>query len=499
MFSQLLRLSKHSIIYGFGVAISQFIGFFLLPLYTRFLTPADFGVLQIFITTQAFLGAIIGMGLGTALFMSFFKYDNEENRKKVVSTSLIFLTVASLCFTLILIQLASKFSLLLFASTQYTFYFQIIFLTLFFDVAIAIVLQVFRAREESKKFVLISLVRFLVSVGLNIYFVAVLEKGVLGILAAGLIVAGLLYLLLIPSIIKNTGLRFSVVDIKEMLSFGLPLVPTALGGLILFASDKYLLLLLSTAHQLGLYSLGYKFGAVILGLIVAPFTLAFGPFAFSEAKKENAKEVYSAVLTYFFLVAMFAALGLSVLSKEVLMIMTTPAFYDAYKVVPLIALSYVLYGCAHVFAIGIYLMKKTKYSPLITGICAIVNIGLNFVLIPNYAMMGAAVATVISFFILAVGGFIVSMKYYPIRYEWSRVAKIFLAAVLVYVGCLFITNDSAIIAGVLKLISLLGFPILLFVFGFFKPEEIQKAREIFRVAPEYIRLWLANNRLFWRS
>lgn len=495
MFSQLLRLSKHSVIYGFGVSISQLIGFFLLPLYTRYLTPSDYGVLEIFSVTQAILSIIFVMGLNSALFMAYFNYQNEVDRKTVVSTALIFLTATSLCLSLILIATASNFSLFFFHSTQYTYFFQIIFLTLFFDTVIVIPLSIFRAKEESKKYVVVSLVRFLMNVSLNIYFIVVLGRGVLGILESGLITTGLLYAFLTPiiikDIIKETKFRFSKPDLKAMLSFGLLLVPANLGSWILTVFDRYFLLFLSNPHELGLYSLGYKFGLIIKVLIVAPFTLAWGPFFWFLVKEKNAKKVYSSVLTYFVLVGMFVALGLSVLSKDMLVIMTTPLFYGAYKVIPLIALSYVLYGCYFILSAGYHISKKTKYSPLIIGIASTINLCLNYLLIPTYGMMGAATATVISYMILPIGAFLVSRRYYPIKYEWSRILKIFLVALLIYTGSLYITNDSAIISGLLKaMMILLAYPTLLYVFGFFKPVEIQKGKDLIKVVHRYIRLRL---------
>ena len=500
MFNQLLRLSKHSLVYGFGVAASQLIGFFLIPLFTRYLTPADYGTLEIFGVTQSILSIIVLMGLGSALFKSYFHYADEENRKTVVSTALIFLTGVSLCISLVLIAAASNFSALFFQSAAYTLYFQIIFLTLFFDAAIVIPLSVFRAREESKRYVLVSLTRVLLTIGLNIYFLVVLERGILGILESGLITAGLLYAFLIPGIIRKTELRFSLPDLKAMLSFGLPLVPGGLGTWILTVSDRYFLLFLATSHELGLYSLGYRFGLIVQGVIVGPFILAWGPFFWSAAKEENAKQVYSAVLTYFVLVAMFVALGLSVLSKEVLMIMATPAFHEAYKIIPLIALSYVLYGCYFILAAGFNLEKKTKYVPLIVGVAAIMNLGLNFLLIPKYGVMGAAIATLISYSMLPIGSFLVSRRYHLIKYEWGRVSKIFLVALLIYVGSLYITNDCPIVSGLLKAMTLLAYPVLLYVFGFFEPDEIQKGKYLIRIAPIEIRRRLTQNGLlFWRK
>jgi O-antigen/teichoic acid export membrane protein len=499
MFNQLLRLSKHSIVYGLGAAASQVVGFFLIPLYSRYLTPSDYGVLEIFTATMAIIGVIIPLGVTSGLAMSYYEQENEERRKAALSTAYFFLTATSLCFALILIAVAGTFSSLIFESTQYTFYFRVIFLTVFFDTGVSLTLLTLRVQEKSTNYVAITLARLVISIGLNILFVVALRKGVLGILEAHLATSAVIYLFLIPQLIKKAGLNFSIAKLKGMISFGIPYVPSNLAAWIMTIADRYFLQFLSTSTELGLYSMGYKFGMVIYALVVSPFALAWGPFLWSVAKEKNAKEIYSSVLTYFVLIGMFIALVLSVLSREVLMIVATPPFYSAYEVVPLIALSYVLFGCFSILAVGILLQKKTKHVPLITGAGAVMNLGLNYLLIPRYGMMGAAVATVISYLLLPIGSYFVSRRYYPIKYEWGRVAKIFIAAALVFVGSLFIKNDSTIIAGLFKLLSLLGFPLLLFAFRFFKPEEIQKTKEIFRAAPGYVKRKWANRGLLWKK
>ena len=487
MFGQLLRLSKHSIIYGLGAAIGQVVAFFLIPVYTRYLTPSDYGHLEIYQTTLSILVIILAMGLTSALFMSYFKYDDEERRKTVVGTAFIFLTGTSFLFLVILLALAGDFSRVFFGSTAYTFYFRVIFLTLFFNVGTAIAFSVLRVREQSKRYAIFALVQFLTSAGLSILFVVGLHRGVLGILEGGLIAIFLLYSLLLRDIIKNARLSFSIAQLKEMLSFGLPLVPAGLGVWIMTMADRYFLQFLSTPQELGLYSLGYKFGMVVQGLVVGPFSLAWGAFFWSVTKDKNAKEIYSSVFTYFTLVGMAVALVVSVLSKEALEVMAAPAFHGAYRVIPLIAVSYVLYGCYLILPVGINLEKKTKYLAATVGVGAVVNLGLNYLLIPSYGMMGAAVATLSAYLLLPVGTYFVSRRYYPIKYEWGRVAKIFVAAGLVYAGSLFVRNDSAMIAGLLKLLSLLGFPLLLLAFRFFKPEEMQKIKEIVRASPGYLK------------
>jgi len=487
LFRQLLRLSQHSIIYGLGVVASQLVGFFLIPVYTRYLTPANYGTLQVFQTTLSVLGIVFVMGLGSALFRSYFLHDDPEKKKEVVSTAFLFLTVTSVLLTLLLVSLAGSFSSLFFNSGEYTSYFRVIFLTLFCNTGIVIGLAVLRAREEPTRYALVTVSQVVLSISLNIAFVVALHRGVLGILESGLITAAVIYLALIASVIRKASFGFSLDELKRMLAYGLPMVPSGFATWILTLSDRYFLKFLSTSTELGLYSLGYNFGLVISALLVGPFQTAWVPFMFSISKQENARQIYSRVLTYFLLVAMFAALALSVLSKEVIAIMATPEFRNAYKVIPLIALSYVLWGCYYVLAVGINLEGKTRPLALFVVVAGVLNLGLNYLLIPHYGMMGAAGATLICYFMLPISSFFISQRYYKVNYEWGRILKICIAAGAIFAGSLFIPYQSGVITGGYKLLTLLTYPILLYLFRFYQPEEIKKVREIIKTAPDYFK------------
>jgi len=312
---------------------------------------------------------------------------------------------------------------------------------------------------------------------LTIMFVVGLSRGVGGIIESHLITSVVLWVVLIPATIRSTGLSLSTDSLRTMIGFGLPLVPAGMSAWILTASDRYFLQFLSTPSELGLYSMGYKLGAVVLALIVGPFTLAWGPFIWSAVKEDNARESYSRALTYFFLVGTFVALGLAVLAEPVLHVIATPAFYDAHQVVPMVALSYVLYGSYHVLAVGYILAKKTSFAPLIVGVGAGVNLGLNYLLIPSFGMMGAALATMISYSLLPIGAWLVSRRYYVINYQWDRIIKILIVAVLVYGCSLLVTETSPLVAMVEKLAIMMLFPVLLFLFRFYELEEVEKVRE----------------------
>jgi O-antigen/teichoic acid export membrane protein len=482
LFNQLLRLSKHSLIYGIGALVSQIVGFFLIPLYTRYLSPADYGNLEIFTITMSTIAIIVPLGVTAGLAMSYYESDDVERRKTSLGSAWIFLTVISFCVVALLEALAGNFSSVFFGSGEYTSYFRVIFLAVFFDASVTLALLALRVQERSTRYVVITLIRLVMSVGLNILFIVGLHKGVLGILLSQLITAGVIYLFLMSSLVRETRLRFSGSRLKGMISFGAPVLASTIATWAMTMADRYFLQFLSTPTELGLYSLGYKFGMVINILIVTPFAMAWGPFFWSVAREKNAKEIYASVLTYFTLVGIFIALVISVLSREVIAVMSTPPFYDSYKVIPFIALSYVLFGCFSILGSGILLEKKTKYYPLISGVAVITNLVLNYLLIPRYGMMGAAVATLVSYILLPIGSFLISTRFHVIKYEWGRITKILFVAGVIFGGSLFIDHESAYVAGVFKILALLTFPVLLWLIRFYRPQEIQKVRDVIKYA-----------------
>ena len=490
LFGQLLQLSRESVIYGLSSAASQIVGFFLIPLYTHYLTTDQYGVLEILNTTLPLLAIIFTMGLTAALFRTYFKYQDDASRRKVASTILVFLTVTSALLTGLLLLLAGHFSTLIFHSSDYAMDFRLVFLTLFFNTGSAIAFSVFRARRQPTRYALASIAQFLISITLNIVFVIGLHTGIRGILEGNLIASALVYLPLTANLVKQCGLRLSTLDLKEMLAFGLPLVPAALGGWILVMADRYFLQFLSTPDQVGLYSLGYKFGLVIQAMVVGPIQLAWLPFLFSAAKGKESGRMYSRIFTYYILVILPIALAISVLSREVLAIMAEPSYYDAYKVIPMITLSYVLYGCFYMLPVGINLEAKTKYLALLVGGAAILNLGLNYALVPGHGMMGSAVATLICYALLPVGAYFISRRYLRVDYEWIRITKIIVAAAVIYAASLFAGRSyplvhSHVTVGAFKLLILLTFPGLLYLLGFYRREEISKARELIGLSPAY--------------
>ncbi len=334
VFRQVFSLSKDSIIYGASTVLSQIVGFLLVPVYTVKLGTQGYGVIEVLSTTASVLGIILAMGMQTAMMRFYADREDEEGKKRVASTAVIFLTVAALLALMVLELAAGQLSSWILSDpsrdrSNDAFYFRLVFYSLCLGVGVEFALTVFRARGAPVKYAMASVTQFVMTVTLNIVFVVGLNRGVEGVLYSQAITTTLLYVVLMATLLRRVGIRFSLQDLKGMLNYGLPLVPSGLGGWILVMADRVILMRMMGAGPTGVYSLGYKFGMVMLGILVGPIQLAWLPFLFSSARKPGIADTYARVFTYFLAVALLAALALSALGDELVLAMAASTFYNA--------------------------------------------------------------------------------------------------------------------------------------------------------------------------
>ena len=187
-------------------------------------------------------------------------------------------------------------------------------------------------------------------------------------------------------------------DIKEQLLFGLPFVPVGAASFILDLTDRWFLKHYYSTSEVGIYSLGYRF-AEILTFVVTAFQLSWPQFLFKNRKEDNAPQLYADMTTYYAALMLFLWLGLAVFAPELLRIMATPKFYPAASLIPVVSFALVFDGMGFMFNIGALFSKKTLLRTASVTVAAVVNIWLNFLLIPPYGMMGAAWSTFVGFLV----------------------------------------------------------------------------------------------------
>ncbi len=439
MYKDFKKLFQTSFIYGLGSIGGSIVGFFLLPIFTRFLHPADYGILEILTTTSSIITIFLIFGMDNSFARFYFDSQTDEYKKQVISTTAIFLIcLAGLVIPILLIG-SNFLNGFLFGQNNYTFLLQLVFLlsglTAFFKVPMLL----FRIKREAVKYSVISILNVLLVASLSIFFVVGLRKGVLGIMEGRTIAKIIILLVTYYLIRKDLIFGFSLNLLKEMLRYAIPIIPAGLMLWILSLSDRYFLLKLADPVELGLYSVGMRFASII-AIAIGAFRLGWGEFAFSRLNRKDRDIIYSRTLTYFIFVTCLILLGLSLFGKELVMLMTTKEYLRASSVIPILGLGIIFSGCYSIFGIGMNITKKMKAIFPITAIPAGLNMFLNYIFIPLYGMIGAAYTTLFSYFLMAILTWYASQKVYPIQYEWKRAGKIFFA-----MGAIFVISKIIII------------------------------------------------------
>jgi len=484
MIDKLRRLAKHSAVYGLGDVLNRAVGLILVPLYTNVLRPEEYGLMTLNFVFIAFASVFCSWGLNQAFLRFYVGAGSEEERYSAFTGALVFILPASALVSSVIWIFSGTISANLFGphSDRYVSLIKMAAAIIFFDALSAIPILTFRAEEKSVKFVAVSCFKFILTVILNLYFVLVLKRGLEGIFESSLSASAAVFIVTFPVSLRHLRPGMARALVRDLLSFGLPFIPVTLSTLVIELSDRYMLGKLagpSGLYQVGLYSLGYKLGVVML-LFVRAFGYAWTPFSISISGDSDAKETYSRVMTYFLLLGMFLFLCLSLFAPEVIRAFANPGYVDGAKVVPVILLSYLCYGVYVNLMAGVYIEKRTSPLPFIVGGAASVNLLLNFILIPRYGMMGAAYATLMAYMSMAFLLYAVVRRFYRISYEYARLAKLLGVGLSLWYLGVRLSGHLGPWALILKLAVIALFPAILAALRFFRRGELGVLKPVSR-------------------
>ena len=469
---QLRRLGRHSAIYGIGGLVSRVIAVLLLPVYTHYLSPTDYGQIETLLALTTVMGLVLRAGITSAFFRFYFDETDDEGRRRVLRTSFWFTMGGATLGLALLLALAEPVSSLLFGTGDAADLVRASGVALWATVNYEQLTALFRVEERSVAFVCASLANVFLTIGLTLLLVVALEKGPLGVIVGNFSGTLIVYLSLLGYRREQLGLEFDRSLLREMNRFGVPLIPTALFLWVTNFSDRFFLVKLADVAEAGLYSVGVRIASAMVLLLTA-FRTAWPAFAYSIRDETEARRTYAYVLTYLTVITAWVALALSLLAPWIVDLLADPDFEESASVVGPLAFSTVAYAAYIVVAIGVGRMRRTQFNWVVTGIAAAVNVALNIVLIPPYGMIGAAVATVAAYGTMAVGMAWWSQRIYPVPYQWRRVATAALAAVA-------LASLGALLDGGLPLVVLLilAYPPALLLLGFTTPVERTRLRAL---------------------
>jgi O-antigen/teichoic acid export membrane protein len=462
---QIKRLGKHSLIYGVGGLIQRIVAVLLLPVYTRYLSPSDYGAIEALVALSAVIFALLRAGIQSSFFRFYFQADDDRGRLTIVRTSFWFtMGTATLALAAGLV-FAGAISEALYGSTEHTDLVRAAFVGLWASMNYDQLTALFRVEERSVSFALASLTNVGLTIGATILLVVVFDKGPLGVLVGNFSGTLGVYAVLLAYRRTQLGLEFDRDVFRRMTAWGMPFVPSVLALNAIDFSDRFFLSRLRDQHELGLYAIGMRISAALLFLLAA-FRTAWPAFAYSIRDDTEAKRTYGFVLTYVTFVSAWGALALGLGSPWLVRLLTTPDFYRGSRVVPLLAFAFVVFGAYVIVVTSIGRAGRRGSNWIVTGSAALLNVVLNLVLIPRYGMMGAAVSMLVSYFAMFLGITWKAQRAFRVGYQWRRVGlSVGTAAGLTIAGKLLHGGLAAAVA------LTLAYPFALALVGFYLPAE----------------------------
>lgn len=429
---KIAKLVRTNLAYTLGSAANSAALFILIPFLIRALTTEEYGAWSLLEVVILLFHWLLLAGLDVGLMREYWFVEGEDERRQLVGTALsavmiwgaILLTVSgALLFTV-------NFSWNFPGAPQTLYLALAIGLT---EALFALLLTLFRIQEKATTFAILSVGRMLTFLACSI---TLMEWGsqLVGLLVGRLIAALLFCVAAAIWARHHIRLRPQWASLRRMLVYGLPLLPTNLTAYVLFASDRYFLQHFTSLEIVGIYSFAYKIATTLDILITRPFSMDWAARRFKVATQPNAPTYFAQTLLFYLFTATLFALVVSVVTPTIYAWVASPLYLRGMGAVTVVLLAYLIYGLSFPLNIGIMLKDQTRYLPLIGGLSAAVCLALNWWLIPNYGMLGAAWASVIAYTVWTAAITWMSLRLYPIPYPLPSVLSIVLAALLGYAG-----------------------------------------------------------------
>jgi len=479
MFASIKRLTSHSAVYGISTILGRAISFFLLPLYTHYLTQEAYGVVSLVLAYLGIMTIISTYGVDAAFLRYYILADGEEEKRHLFNTgfwSILLMSASILVFSLLLARPLASWLL---DSASYNYVILLMGGILLFDAISIIPFLLLRAEERSRLYVILRVTNILVNFLTTYFFVVKLGRGVNGVFEANLISSAFTFLTLLPIALRHLRPTMRRAVYLDLLKFGLPYLPSTLSVFLVDVIDRFILKQLTDLDTVGLYSAGCKLG-MLMNLMIAAFRFAWHPFFLSTSKEPNARAIFARIFTWFMLACAACFLAASLFIDELVrcrlgsITLFGADYWNSTSVVPAILLAYIFFGAYVNFIIGIHLEKKTSYLPFITGLGLLVKVAATYSLVPLLGMNGAALGTTLAYLAMATALYFVAQRLYHITYEWTRLVKLVLAAVAVFVAGYWIWTASW-----QQAVLLMAFPIVLFLLDFFEKGELRRLSALF--------------------
>jgi len=449
--------AKGSIIYTAGQLLTKATGFFLIPLYTRFLSPSDFGIIGYINVVLQVLAIVLMFGLYGAQRRFYYEYnqDKEELGRFLGTVNLYLILVVGSIALIISLWGESLYNRLPIEDIPFHPFVVYMAWIAFFRIMNQMMITYYMAAKEFRKAALLQFVQFLFITGMIIFFVVYRQGGARGKVLGQMLGQGVFFVLFYPFYARLFKWTLDWQKLKVALTYGLPMVIQILAGALHNMADRVILKQYISLDELGIYTVGYQIG-MVMSIVVSSINKAWQPNYFEGMKKRTQtieKEVRSV-----FSVSFFAILGITVVgifwTREIITVLVPDSYFPVIRIIPIIIGSYLFQGLYFFSSMPMFYYKKTKMLPVLTVLSVLVNIGLNLLWIPKWGMLGAAYATLFSLFFQSIITQVVARRIHDHHYPIIR--TVILSFLCIGLGLYLSTWEINLRTELLKVVTLMA-------------------------------------------
>ena len=395
----------------------------MLPVYTRYLTAADYGVLELLDLTVNIIGMLIGVRLGSALFYFYTAAGDRKRKDELVSTTLLGALILGAVTGGLAIWAAPQLSRLVFGSPAYARYFQLFFAGFAGDFVIEIGYCCLRLLDFPWTYFRVSIGRLLVQMTISAVLLVHFHLGVMAILLSSFSTGLVVSLYMGWYVLRGIRISFTVRTFVAMARYAAPLGLGSLAMFFLHFGDRFFLKSSVSLSDIGVYSVAYKLG-MLVAYLQTTFTLFWNSQMYSIVERPNGERIYARTCTYLTLVMAFSTVVLGVFARPLVESMLGREFQRVSDFVPIIAVAYVIRGVGEYFTCVFFLEKKTVHVAVTTWAAAAVCLAGYALLIPRFQLWGAIAATLGGFSVLLVAGYWLGQRVRRFEFELARLVKI---------------------------------------------------------------------------
>lgn len=390
------KILKHSAIYAVGNVSRQLVGFLMLPIYTNYLSPSDYGIVGLLIFMVSLIELLFGGHMFHAVPKFYFQEKDSEKRKNILSTALIVTAGISSISIIFCLLLRNQASQLLFGSDEYAVLVSLFSMQILTHALENYALVYIRIQKKPWLFVAVNLAKLGLQLSLNIIFVVTLEMGVMGIALSSLIASSIFAIFMTIYTLRFVGLKVKKSITLRLLKFSWPLWVGGIAGLYIGSSNRYFIRIYSDLSDVGFFELAAKFGTIIVVLVWNPFSQYWQTERFNIYYQQNSVSVFQKVFSMLSTLLIVTALGVSIFSELIIQTMASREFYSSAIAVPFLAFAGVFQSLSIFNNFSFLVKEKTGWIGKNNYITAAIITILYLLLVPSYGYIGAAAAVLLA-------------------------------------------------------------------------------------------------------